>query len=183
MILYNILYYNTLCYQSGVWLTAGARDCTPEIDTSESIVNLSGIFQWTFSGISSDGRSPFQWHRPKDFHFSRCSPDVSVASSDGPPHVCMYVCIYIYICLYVCVYIYIYIYTYMYIHIYVYIHIGSCVNMYIYIYICICNVYMCVYIYIYIERERGREIDRETCSREFRRATVRPETVWSRQTL
>ena len=32
-------------------LTLGAKDRTPEINSSEIIVMYSGIFQWTFSGI------------------------------------------------------------------------------------------------------------------------------------
>ena len=63
----------------------GAKDCAPEVDTSEIIIVVYGfsvaVFQWMFSGVFQR-MFTFQWHAPKDCHFpSGCS----LTSSEGFP--------------------------------------------------------------------------------------------------
>ena len=129
-------------------LGVGAKDCTPEIDTSEIIVDFSVAF---FNGVSvvfSNGislvsgifkrivacpvdsywNSPIdlQWRFPMDSHLCdfwcvTCCPDsrpFTLQMSSSS--------------IYVCIYIYIYMYTYIYIYICMYIHMYVCIYIYIY---------------------------------------------------
>ena len=48
----NSHFPNSLLGESGLHPShAGAEDCTPEVDTSEFIVDSGGICQWTLSGM------------------------------------------------------------------------------------------------------------------------------------
>ena len=61
--LYDYVYvcihiYIYICIYIYIYIIVGAKYCTPEINTSEIIVD----FQWHFT-------IHFQWHFPMDFHF------------------------------------------------------------------------------------------------------------------
>ena len=67
----------------------GAKACTPEINTSEIVVEFSGSFQLIVSGIVQRNFTA-QWNCPKDCHLSSgCSLEVSneltVEFSNGIP--------------------------------------------------------------------------------------------------
>ena len=77
---------HTPCSEALASRKLGAKDCTPEINTSEIIVDFQWISQWTFSGTLSNITSlvscvfqrivtfpvDFHWNCPMDFqwHFS-----------------------------------------------------------------------------------------------------------------
>ena len=121
----------------------GTKDCTPEIDTSEVIVDVqycptdvSGILtDLHLSVVCSKGLSLPQRILLEMFNGH------SLKLSNGISLLRVLACnirIYIYIYIYITCNIYIYIYIYI-----------SCIPIYIYIYVCM-YAYMCIHIYIYI---------------------------------